>query len=122
MKRTRNTIAIHLQRVKGFAPEEKTLSKIRALQGEIDVITSYSIHYTKLYDTRHLKVLMEENWLKRGEDGLYRPGPAYLCSVTNMTGKPNPEGLIRPVVERLALETGHSAAFAEWDRGGYDFP
>ncbi len=36
MKRTRNTIAIHLQRVKGFAPEEKTLSKIRALQGEID--------------------------------------------------------------------------------------
>ncbi|MDC7223649.1 MAG: hypothetical protein PQJ60_07890 [Spirochaetales bacterium] len=71
--------------------------------------------------SRHLKVLCEESWLKKGEGGLYWPGPAFLCAVTGMSGRPDPDGLIRPVVEKLAAETGHSAAFARWERGRLRF-
>jgi DNA-binding IclR family transcriptional regulator len=70
---------------------------------------------------RHLKILTEESWIGKNSKGLYQPGPAYLCAVSNVAGKPNPDGLIRPVLDRLARETRHSAAFAEWDRGGIRF-
>lgn len=71
--------------------------------------------------TRHLKVLLEENWVVKDDRGLYLPGPAYLCAVTNLTGRPDPEAMVRPVLDRLAQESGQSAALAEWDRGGIRF-
>jgi hypothetical protein len=71
--------------------------------------------------SRHLKVLNEESWLMKNELGVYIPGPAFLCVITNLSGRPDSDGLIRPAVEQLAEKSGHSAAFALWERGRIRF-
>lgn len=67
--------------------------------------------------SRLLKDLAALDWVRKGEDGLYRTGPVLEETAAALAGSLPFAERIRPVVERLAERSGHSATYVEYDRG-----
>ena len=53
--------------------------------------------------------------IKDAESGLYQCGPRFLSAAQHAAGTLSLEAIIEPIVKRVALRTGHSAAYFHWD-------
>lgn len=71
--------------------------------------------------SRLLKVLISEEWLRKSDEGRYRPGPRLIDTAFGAVGGRNRAALVQPIVERLAQETGQSAAYVELTEAGLLF-
>lgn len=70
---------------------------------------------------RLIKVLMEEGWVARDENGKYLIGATADRFARHTVGGLEDGELLAPIVEHLAAETGESAAFAQFKDVGFAF-
>jgi DNA-binding IclR family transcriptional regulator len=71
--------------------------------------------------SRLLKVLLEEGWVLRDAQGHYCLAPGGVDFARRCIGGLDEGELLAPLVERLAEETGESAAFAQFREIGFFF-
>ncbi len=71
--------------------------------------------------SRLLKVLLEEGWVLRDAQGHYGLAPGGVDFARRCIGGLDEGELLAPLVERLAEETGESAAFAQFREIGFFF-
>jgi len=69
--------------------------------------------------SRLLKVLAEEGWCKKAEDGQYYPAGNFRLAADEMCGLSNREKFIQRRIAQLAQDTRESAALVEWNDIGY---
>lgn len=71
--------------------------------------------------SRLLKVLVEERYLEKTNQGTYCVGPRLASIAQRWTGGSAYGPLIEPIVDELAVASGESAAFVEWGAEGITF-
>ena len=83
-----------------------SFSELKTVAGDI-AGTTLSRILSKLLDDRDL--------IKDVETGLYVIGPRFIQAAQHAAGALSLEAIIEPIVKRLALKLGHSAAYFHWD-------
>lgn len=71
--------------------------------------------------SRLLKVLQEEGWVEKSEQGAWVAGPAYVQAGHRLAGGDSIGDRVLPLVADLAQATGETAAFVQWQRDGFVF-
>ena len=60
-------------------------------------------------------LIADQDLIKDTETGLYECGPRFLQAAQHAAGTLSLEAIVEPIVKRLALRCGHSAAYFHWD-------
>jgi DNA-binding IclR family transcriptional regulator len=98
----------------------KRTVKLLELMGLTHGPVSFSFLRDNLFDvtpaglSRLLKDLNALGWIEKNEEGLYEPGRFWKESAAGLTGQIPFAERVRPVVERLAERSGHSATYVEY--------
>ncbi len=71
--------------------------------------------------SRLLKVLIDEGWVLRCENGEYSCGPALIHDAEQIAAANSVGRKLQPIVTRLAHDSGESAAYVEWAGDGFVF-
>ncbi len=69
--------------------------------------------------SRLLKVIIEEGWCEKGNEGFYHAAGKFRLAADNISGANNRESLIQNRLIRLAESSGESAALVNWNENGY---
>lgn len=93
-------------------PEGINFTNLRIICGDLPSATL----------SRLLRVITEEGWCHKREDGLYYPGRELVRAANRLSIPENIEELINARIEQLARETGESASYVLWNlRKGITF-
>ena len=64
--------------------------------------------------SRLLRMLLDEGWVRNDGDGSYVAGAKLLQLGRHLNGHWSEHELVEPIVQRVALRTGHSSCFARF--------
>ncbi len=100
-----------LKLLKIISSGSKTFSQLKA---EMDDLAAPTL-------SRLLKKLANEKWLSHDDGPLYEAGEELLLLARKLNAKAPHIALMKMIVKEMALESGQTAAYVEWEHGSFCF-